>query len=1272
MSQGDQETLNSIANQMARQTPDEAKHNLRSKYLATFDQATQERLTNNGQDPLLIYFRTQALNKMKSDRQNAQQQQQGLSAGMTRPAPQAVPMQQQRSNNPGVSGQPQMSQNPDFNTFLGGVENLIGQQQQQGVLAEQAGHQVVPMSNQGTNIASNGISGPASNGQRHRPNAMSAQQQQQIFMQQQQQQALQANTQAQAQMRANPGQPPQAGLQGQPGGMGPKPPQQSPAMNTLNTPIRTPQQPGQVQTPQMPTPQMTTPQMTPFGQPVDPRFAQLNQQIPGAGMIPNATAADNAVLAGMSEEQRRKIMETVPPERMSVVLNEMQKRQVAGMKPPMGMPQNMPGARPGVPFNQATIGNQFAVNGQRMTPGMPQALNPQQQMLIQQQMARQPMQQGPNPQAQAQMQAQMQLAQAQAGAVRTQPTPQELANIHKIDGVAVPAQIMQLPILRVGIPPQVRTWGLLKQWIAQNQNVVPNAPQVLEQLKRFQAQHLRTVMASRAAQQAGGVQNGQTVMQAQATQPQTMTQGVPAPQPSMLQNQIGPGQGQAQMAAMMASVSAEEISKLRAHPSGRFVASNDNELRLFLVRSQMQQSQRMRAAQAQGAALQNGSGMPMQLQVPENPMQQMGQQQLIAGVQRTPGPQPPQIQQINQQQQMLQQQRQQAQAQASAQQQGQQPQPQVNKQAKPQPKSTAGKATAASPSQGQKNLKRASSDDVVEVPNPNSQNNKQQSSQQKSARPNLTPAEVAAMTPEEKQQYHARFQAAQQGQKSGQQGPDQERFAKIMEEELRRPVNYPELQLSQQEVRSIQEDIKKMLPNYIKAKSVLSRWYGITRSDEGVRRYWSALKHIQQQFGDPQKFANIKPRLSINSKQVAEAYQFAQSMVQDVASKFPHLLQGQKPMQSDANSQQPQQQTSTPLNAANLQQQQQALGKQPHKGHNRSASRNSQAPAAPTSAHPPPFPVPDQIAPHYFNKTELTQDSLKLPTAKRQRQSATSTPQLGHQTPASTSSPQVVKAGSPDQKKNALATQPQAKQQNKLMCPEPDCDHHFADGFNQAEDLEKHRTEEHNNALRDPPQYLLNELGQMLDLEADGSTKKTETQSSVVETGKTSSDTLGADLWGNVAINPLDLMHNFQGFETGAAGAISDMNVYRSITPNDTPESSKSNNSDPNSDISEGVNLNINIQGLIDDSWKPFGNGMGEFDDMIHINMDNNDDLNNMFNNDYPPYNNDFNNLDELLGPKMVEQPFSFDAGMFSVNDVGPVGANDLDLFNIEPSGGSS
>jgi hypothetical protein len=63
--------------------------------------------------------------------------------------------------------------------------------------------------------------------------------------------------------------------------------------------------------------------------------------------------------------------------------------------------------------------------------------------------------------------------------------------------------------------------------------------------------------------------------------------------------------------------------------------------------------------------------------------------------------------------------------------------------------------------------------------------------------------------------------------------------------------------------------------------------------------------------------------------------------------------------------------------------------------------------------------------------------------------------------------------------------------------------------------------------------------------------------------------------WAN-AVDPHDLLPFFLPVDTDA-GDISDRNVYRSMTPTDTPELSMSGSSKPNSAVSPGVEFSINM-----------------------------------------------------------------------------------------------
>jgi hypothetical protein len=464
---------------------------------------------------------------------------------------------------------------------------------------------------------------------------------------------------------------------------------------------------------------------------------------------------------------------------------------------------------------------------------------------------------------------------------------------------------------------------------------------------------------------------------------------------------------------------------------------------------------------------------------------------------------------------------------------------------------------------------------------------------------------------------------------------------------------------------------------------------------------------ISLQFQD-QEMEKLRDAFSVNPSDVDQAYILANNMMADVAKQFPNLSKSGATINGAAQPVKPPPAKdvppaqAVPLNAANLQQQQQALNQSNQtKTHNRSNSRNA-PPAAPTSAHPPPFPVD--------LPTALTQDQLRLPRNKKQKQSATSTPIIGQQTPGSTTS-QPIKPGSPEIKAQPIS-QPREIEKVSFLCSDVSCDHHFMDGFEDEAALERHKLEEHINPTKKPDQHVLGELAVMLGLEPDGtakkqtntapqqgamigsqSTSKTENLPGAVsvtvdrqasmngvkaslENSKSSKTTKPGEakeasqqpknskgpesmrqtfmmeehLWADAAVNPQDLLHNFQSSETGAGGAISDMNVYRSITPNDTPESSKDSGvSEPTSDISEGVDLSIGLD-FFDPDWQPFG--MGDADGLlgfsnINVNPDEKVDMDmgGMFGDDsgqYVPWN-------EFMDPSMFDKSFTLDTSMFSM-----------------------
>lgn len=467
----------------------------------------------------------------------------------------------------------------------------------------------------------------------------------------------------------------------------------------------------------------------------------------------------------------------------------------------------------------------------------------------------------------------------------------------------------------------------------------------------------------------------------------------------------------------------------------------------------------------------------------------------------------------------------------------------------------------------------------------------------------------------------------------------------------------------------------------------------------------------------------LRDEFSISPKEIEQARLMLSGMVKDLSDRFPKMKKPEAAQsQSTAAAQpaattQPPVSTSVPLTAASLQQQQQQLNKM----HQRSNSRSSHTPAAPTSSQPPfQFGASSPHgAPAYIGKTAITQENLHIPARKKQKPN-NSTPVPGQNTPGSTSSPQVAKAVSPEIKRQKADSKPQVKP--TLTCSEPECDRHNV-GFDSEEALKLHRQEEHIRPLENPLQYVQENLASTIGLDSQGRPKKPvapTTQEAIVapagakmaasssKQGQTpnakgestptatpmnrqvsmnrqasaagaksspqpkakadpAKETLAkvqamqkgnkqqpsqptqepADLWANTTIDPHDLFQTFQGFESGAGGAISDMNVYRSITPNDTPESSKDGVSEPNSDISDSVGLDISLEILFDENWIPFG--PSETDVMLNMdcfNVNTEEDLP-MLDNTQPVL--DFS-WDDMVDQSAFDKPFAFDSSFYSMN----------------------
>jgi hypothetical protein len=412
---------------------------------------------------------------------------------------------------------------------------------------------------------------------------------------------------------------------------------------------------------------------------------------------------------------------------------------------------------------------------------------------------------------------------------------------------------------------------------------------------------------------------------------------------------------------------------------------------------------------------------------------------------------------------------------------------------------------------------------------------------------------------------------------------------------------------------------------------------------------------------------------SIQPSEVEQARSMLSSMVKDLSDRFPKMKKPEAQSTTASQPVQPVAAATAPLNAANLQQQQQQLNKL----HQRTGNNNraGPAPAAPTSSQPP-FQFgatsPHGAAKYGDTTPPLTQENLHLPANKKRRPNNAA---------GANASPRTSKPLSPVAKRQQAQ---EAKPKPSLSCSEPECERlHLS--FDTAEALKNHTEQEHVQPLADPAKYAHDKLASVLEWDAQSQAKKPDAAAAKVATPNTKSEATPApgatpmnrqastsrqgtsnakaadsskggqkapgkqaakeaDAWADHTIDPLNLFQNIAP-ETGALGAINELGVYRSNTPNDTPESSKDGLSEPNSDLSEGVTLDINVD-IFDESWQPFGSDADFLANMTSFNAENQNDLAALEDDPAMVYTT----WDDLVDQKMFDKPFEFDSSLFSMN----------------------
>lgn len=664
--QQDLEEISQLAQHMAQTTPPDQLNHIRTRLEAN---PQRQQILAQGLDPLTQWFKQQATRRyVEMRRAQAQRSSQVVQAPNNVNLEQPRPMSQNTAHTQGPQV-PAASAAQSFDPgFMGNVGQIMAQQQNAQRLAE-AGHAVVPASNVQAMGEQQRPAMRVTPQQPNQPNATrppqtpNVPQQPQGFWnaQGQQQPAGQVQNQSQPNLFPNVGTPIPTHLQGQVGGLNTPIGRMQPQNTNMPTLTRGVGPPSQTQQPQGMWPQQGTPQMQNTAQGTASNSHQSNPN--GAPQRPRPTPGK------MNHAQLQQYLNTLPEtDRRSFIMHlqqqQQQQRAAAGGLPPAGRPESVSmqtqRSEPGQAGSQLT--SQLpghALNGTQQPNGLQQQQSPAQQPG---QSQRPPQQLGDA----AQMARQRQQAALASGSL----TPEmERA----MDKYPYPPGILNANNALSKLPSTVKAWGQLKAWVKDNAASLP--PGSEGKLRGLQGLHYQSL-----SQRQQNNQQQQPGMQPTAQMIRPNQQAVPAQQ--QMPN--------------MAPPTIQEIHMTRSKIP-QLQSATDEQIKNFLTR------QRHDAwARARQPAL--------------TPQQQQAQMQLMQERQHR--------MQLQQQQQHLQNQSLQLDAQPGQAPQGQagpqksQPQqPKKGPQSKEQPQGKAPQAPMQIPATN-KGIKRGSSDDVVEVPDP--------------------------------------------------------------------------------------------------------------------------------------------------------------------------------------------------------------------------------------------------------------------------------------------------------------------------------------------------------------------------------------------------------------------------------------------------------------------------------------------------------------------------------------------------------------------------
>ncbi|KAL8852101.1 MAG: hypothetical protein Q9221_003031 [Calogaya cf. arnoldii] len=1144
----DNETIHQIANRMYSSTPAQRMEAIQNN-LNNMDRKQRESL--QGQDPLVWYFRSQALKKYM-ELKRAQAGNHGLPTTQPAGMMNGVP----RPMSSGPPAQPMPTPQPNFEPPF---DHIFGQQQD-GLRSQEAGQIVVPASNPQASLDQRNAARANAQQQMNMQNAANRgiqnvpvnQQQPQMFWNAQggQRNMNQINPNAANNLTAA-GQAPANVLQGQPGGLDnqiTRTPSQQTGMPNLNKAAP----PGQA--PNMwaqRTPQMN--QLKPQGNAMASQAAQQTMDRADAQQRPS-------FIQSLPPHVQQKLREMPEEKRRTVLLNfqrrsmeeHMQRQHQQQVQQNLLQQQKMANAR-------ALMNDTFPMSSQPAQPGMqtgPTAPMPNQSMPAQKPSVQNSnVQQPPFSQPNAGMGG---LSRQQPGTGQRPPQQRGLSQFQpltdeqtrQMDQRNFPPKLLSQSN-QLAPPQNVKTWGQLKEWAAHNSQTLP--PGTFEKLKSLQVLQYRTNFEGSRPPQPGAAPGSNAQPQAPFAQmvSQPNSQGLIAAPQSIDQINIP-------------IPTTQEIQNFRTSLPPHQKSVPDGQVRAYLIRQRQREVvQKMQAQQAQN--VQKANDVPKATQ---------SQTQDQGFVNQTDSPQSAQKGQVK----------------GTV--------PQNSKVAGPTTNpSKPGQANRGTPNTKQqvKGTKRSSQDDVVEISNPNlgsdqtgaqAQNAVQAGKQQTSVGSNEQKVQI---DPKSSENLKGPSQP-QNGQAPGVKPiilrnlPQEEidrrnaRLKQLMTEvgqsqQPRRPV-----QMTPQVKAEMSQKLRHLAPMVSRMEVSLPTFFRYNPDEDVAKQLIQLRATIKAQYQDDKY--NLVDRFTIGQAELEAAYVKINNYFVFFMAKFTNKPKAAlQPGEQTQSQLQPQQATPSqekaPLNAANLEEQQNMIKAQRaaaiqrhHSGH------GSRAPAAPTSEKPPPFPLPlgpqsPHGIPHYGQgHTTLTADQLVIPQNKRRRSnnhqpSADSTPVPAHDTPVAKSSPLGAKHSSP---KSQKAPMPQLS----FKCGASDCEA-GQKGFATQPELEQHNADIHEPEepiIDDPVEFALESMRLALGLDENGKSKpqqaaleapkmkpslSAQSHASIKQEASTPMARVGTQTGPSPASNLLKTPQASSGIKTPASDASKGKNTKGSTTsPKDT------------------------------------------------------------------------------------------------------------------------